>query len=97
MEEFHARTLFLPGHIGLAAQGIEWDTDNANAEASLNTFTAQVAVLDPLAYTMQAYVFNTLVFNAQRDRITQVIVGELSMDEAIERIQEDIDAGLAAQ
>jgi alpha-1,4-digalacturonate transport system substrate-binding protein len=97
IEEFHARTLFLPGHIGLAGQGVTWDTEDANAVQSLDTFTAQVAALDPLAYTMQAYVFNTLVFNAQRDRITQVIVGELSMDEAIQRMQEDIDQGLAAQ
>jgi alpha-1,4-digalacturonate transport system substrate-binding protein len=97
MAEFHARTLFLPGHIGLAATGVEWETDNANALKSLNTFTAQVAKLDPLAYTMQAYVSNTLVFNTGRDRITQVIVGELTLDEAMQRIQEDIDAGLAAQ
>ena len=35
------------------------------------------------------------MFDATRDRLTQVIVGELSMDDAILRIQEDIDAGLA--
>lgn len=97
MAEFHARTLFLPGHLGLAAEGVAWDTDNANALKTLDVFTAQISKLDPLAYTMQAYTYNTVVFNALRDRLTQVIVGELSMDEAMQRAQEDIDNALAGQ
>lgn len=97
MAEFHARTLFLPGHLGLAAEGVTWDTDNASALKSLDVFTAQIAKLEPLAYTMQAYTYNTVVFNALRDRLGQVIVGELTMDEAMQRAQEDIDAALAAQ
>jgi alpha-1,4-digalacturonate transport system substrate-binding protein len=95
MAEFHARTLFLPGHLGLAGQEITWDTENASALKSLNVFAAQVSKLDPLAYALQADARNTVFFNAGRDRITQVIVGELTMDEAIERAQEDIDTALA--
>lgn len=96
MAEFHARTLFLPGHLGLAAEGVAWDTESPSALKSLDVFTAEIANLQPLAYDLQAYPQNTVLFNAIRDRLTQVIVGELSMDDAIERAQADIDAALAA-
>ena len=37
-----------------------------------------------------------ILFNATRDRLTQVFTGELTLDEAIQKMQEDIDAGIAA-
>jgi len=95
IREFHARTLFLPGHLGVAAEGITWETESPSALKSLDVFTAGIAKLEPLAYDLQAYARNTVLFNAIRDRLTQVIVGELSMDDAITQAQEDIDAALA--
>lgn len=96
LAEFYARTLFIPGHLGLAEAGIEFDTDNEQARAALSVFAAEVPNLHPIAYDLQAYTFNFVVFNAIRDRLTQAIVGELTLDEAIVRIQEDIDAQIAA-
>jgi alpha-1,4-digalacturonate transport system substrate-binding protein len=55
-----------------------------------------VGKLAPLAYDLQAYKYNTILFNATRDRLTQVFTGELTLDEAIQKMQEDIDAGIAA-
>jgi alpha-1,4-digalacturonate transport system substrate-binding protein len=49
-----------------------------------------------LAYDLQAYKYNTILFNATRDRLTQVFTGELTLDEAIQKMQEDIDAGISA-
>jgi alpha-1,4-digalacturonate transport system substrate-binding protein len=95
LADFYARTLFIPGHLGLAAQGIEFQTDNASANQSLTVFSSQVPLLHPLSFDLQGYPFNRVLFDATRDRLTQVIVGELTMDEAIARIQEDIDAALA--
>lgn len=95
LREFSARTLFIPGHKGLAETGIDFDTDLDLANEALGVFVAQVSKLEPLAYDLQAYTFNTLMFNSVRERLTQVIVGELTMDEAITRIQQDIDDGLA--
>ena len=43
---------------------------------------------------MQAYPYNFIVFNSIRDRLTQVYVGELTLDQALERIQADIDEAL---
>lgn len=96
MNEFYARTLFIPGHLGLAASGIEFETDLPQAVTSLNVFSSQVGKLAPLAYDLQAYQYNTILFNATRDRLTQVFAGELTLDDAIARMQEDIDSGIAA-
>jgi alpha-1,4-digalacturonate transport system substrate-binding protein len=94
LAEFYGRTLFIPGHLGLAASGVDFDTDNELAAAALTAFAAQVPNLHPIAYAMQAYPYNFVVFNSIRDRLTQVFVGELTLDQALERIQADIDEAL---
>lgn len=38
---------------------------------SLNVFASEVGKLAPLAYDLQAYKYNTILFNANRDRLTQ--------------------------
>lgn len=93
--EFYARTLFIPGHLGLAAAGIDFETDVEQAKQALEVFAGEVTKLAPTTYRLQGYQFNRVIFDATRDRLTQVIVGELTLDEAIERIQQDIDARLA--
>lgn len=94
--QFSAKTLFIPGHLGLSVKGVEYETDLDQAKQALNMFVSQVGKLDQVAYDMQAYTYNTLVLNAIRDRLTQVFVGELTLDEAIVRMQQEIDDGLAA-
>ncbi len=95
LREFHARTLFVPAHIGIASTGVEFETDLDVAKAALEMWTAQVPKIQPLAFDLQAYRYNSVLFNAIRDRLTQAITGELSLDDAIARIQEDIDEQLA--
>ena len=94
MAEFYGRTLFIPGHLGLAATGVDFDTDSESAAAALGVFASQVPVLDDLAYRLQAYRFNSTLFNAIRDRLTQVFVGELTLDEALVCMQVDVDEGI---
>ena len=96
LAEFYARTLFIPGHLGLADKGIDFQTDNAHAKQALTVFSNQVGKLDPLAYKLQAYKYNTTLFNAIRDRLTQAMVGELTLDQALQRAQDDVDKGIAA-
>lgn len=94
MAEFYARTLFIPGHLGLAESGIDFETDNELAADALSVFSAEVPQLHQIAYDLQAYPLNRFVFDALRDRLTQVFVGELTLDEAFERMQADIDEGI---
>lgn len=93
--EFAARTLFLPSHLGVAESGVEFETELPQTLKSLEVFTAGVAQIDPIAYDLQGYAFNRIVFDSWRDRLTQAMVGELTLEEALQRAQEDIDAGLA--
>jgi len=97
LEEFSARTLFIPGHAGLAESGVEFDTDLQLAKDALSVFVAQVGELEQTAFDLQAYTFNRAVFDATRDRLTQAMVGELTIDEAIDRIQDDVDTALEEQ
>jgi len=96
MAEFYGRTLFIPGHLGLAEKGVDFQTDLPQAKQALDMFASQVSKLAPLAYDLQAYKYNTVLFNANRDRLGQVLAGEMTLDEAIAKMQEDIDAGIAA-
>lgn len=96
LEEFYARTLFIPGHLGLAERGIDFQTDLELAADALNVFAGEVTRLDDTAFALQGYPFNRVVFDATTNRLTQVLVGELSLDEAIARMQADIEEGIAA-
>lgn len=96
LAEFSARTLFIPGHLGLAEQGVAYETDLELAKAALNAFLAEVPKLNEQGYLLNAHPQNTVIFNAIRDRLTQVIVGELSLDEAIVRMQAEVDEAIAA-
>ena len=94
--EFYARTLFIPGHLGLAESGVDFVAELPQSLTSLEVFASEVGKLDPLAYDLQAYQYNTILFNDMRDLLTQVFAGELTLDEAIARMQEDIDSGIEA-
>ena len=91
VSDFYAQTLFLPGHLGLIETGIEYAT---NGEA-LNAFAAMIPNLMDEAYALQYHPKGPDLNGAIRDRLSQVIAGELTLDEAIERIQSDVDAVFA--
>lgn len=94
LAEFYARTLFIPGHLGLAEAGVDFQTDSQLAADALSVFSAEVPQLHQTAYDLQAFPMNRFIFDALRDRLTQVFVGELTLDEAFERMQVDIDEGI---
>ena len=95
LSEFYARTLFIPGHVGLAESGVDYETDSELTTNALETFSAEVAELSPVAYELQGYPYNRVVFDSARDRLTQVFTGELTLDDAVTRMQSDIDDGIA--
>ena len=88
-------TLLIPQHDGLVEAGLDFQTDLPQAKKSLSVFAADAAKVSPLAFAYWSYPFAAVIMNASRDRITQAIVGELTIDEAIERIQSDVDIALA--
>ena len=94
MSEFTARTLFIPGHLGLGE--VEYETESAAAAAALSAFTAEVPKIQDQAYALNFHPQNFVVFNETRDRLTQYMVGELTLDDALARIQQAVDEAVAA-
>lgn len=94
MSEFTARTLFIPGHLGLGE--VEYVTDLPAAAAALSAFTAEIPNIQDQAYALNFHPQNFVVFNETRDRLTQYFIGELTLDEAVARIQQAVDEAIAA-
>jgi alpha-1,4-digalacturonate transport system substrate-binding protein len=94
--DFAARTLFIPGDLGLAAEGVDYQTKLDSARQSLNTFLAQLPNLTEQAYRMRFYPQNAAIYNAIRNRLGQALAGDMALDDAITRMQQDVDATLAA-
>ncbi len=92
LARFSAETLFIPGHLGLAEAGIEYPSNNED----LNTFLAEIPNLDDQAYALQYNKFTFVLNPAITDRLSQMLAGELTLDEAIEAIQTAIDEAVAA-
>jgi alpha-1,4-digalacturonate transport system substrate-binding protein len=90
LAEFYGRTLFIPGHLGLASGGIEFDTDDPRAAHALATFAGAVPGISPVAFQLQGYPNNRVMFNALISRLNEAIVGELTLEEAYARMEEDI-------
>ncbi|MDX2160989.1 MAG: extracellular solute-binding protein [bacterium] len=93
LKEFSERSLFIPGHLGLGE--LSFQTESELAQAALVAFAAEVPKLSDQAYQLQYGGQAFAINNPIRDRLTQAITGELSLDDAIARIQQDIDDALA--
>jgi alpha-1,4-digalacturonate transport system substrate-binding protein len=96
--EFTARTNNIPAHAGLARKGVNYANAQPGAKAALGVFSSGVANLSPVAYQFQGYKFNRAIMLPTVARVTQAIVGEMSVDDAMSRINADMqDAVKQAQ
>ena len=96
--EFANKTENIPAHAGLAKKGVNYTTATPAAKAALTTFSSGVANLAPAAYQFQGYKFNRAMMLPTVNRVTQAIVGEMSVEEAINKIAADMaDAVKQAQ
>jgi alpha-1,4-digalacturonate transport system substrate-binding protein len=93
--EFYSKTLFIPGHLGLAANGVDFATDDPRASHALKTFSAAVPSISPTAFDLQGYVHNRIMFNALISRLGEAIVGEMTLDAAFERMTQDVEQQIA--
>jgi alpha-1,4-digalacturonate transport system substrate-binding protein len=95
LREFDSRALFVPGHLGLSAAGVDYPSASPLAKEALAVFGKGVGSLAPLAYQLQGYPYNRLIFNAAISRLGQAVSGEISLEEAYKRIDADIAQQLA--
>jgi alpha-1,4-digalacturonate transport system substrate-binding protein len=94
-ESWMAQTDNVPAQLGLQKVKIPYVGSPA-AVAALQAFSAAATQLVPLAYRLQGYPYNQVLFNISVDRISQVTTGQLTLDEAYQRIDSDVKAQLAA-
>lgn len=96
--EFAGKTNNIPAHAGLAKKGVDYPNASPVARAALSTFSSGVANLTPVAYQFQGYKYNRAIMLPTVTRVTQAIVGEMSVDEATTKIAADMaDAVKQAQ
>ncbi|MEM9222963.1 MAG: extracellular solute-binding protein [Pseudomonadota bacterium] len=95
LSEFYGKTLFIPGHLGLAEGGVEFDTADPRAQHALATFAGAVPKISPVAYDLQGYANNRVLFNALISRLNEAIVGEMTLDQAYERMEDDVAKQIA--
>ena len=92
--ELTAKTRNIPAHSAVAAKGVEYEGASKSAAAALNAWGAQVAKISPVAFAYQGYVHNRAMFNITLTRVSQAIVGELTVEEAMQRAKEDLKKAL---
>ena len=95
LAEFYGKTLFIPGHLKLATGGVDFATDDPRAKHALQTFSGAVPTISSVAFDLQGYKNNRVMFNALISRLNEAIVGELTLDQAYARMEEDIANQLA--
>ena len=95
LAEFYGANLFIPGHLGLATGGVDFATDDPRAKHALETFSGAVPTISQTAFDLQGYKNNRVLFNALISRVNEAIVGELTMEQAYERMETDVAKQLA--
>lgn len=90
VKEFSERTLFLPAHKGVIAEGLDFQSDNAQVKAALNAFVTASATTAPNALKLPGWRWSDAYYGALVTRVSQVIAGELTLDEVWARIDQDI-------
>lgn len=93
--ELTAKSLNIPAHSGVAAKGVTYIDASQKANDALNAWGAQVAKILPVAFKYQGYKNNRAMFNITLSRVSQAIVGELSVEDAMDRAKEDLATALA--
>ena len=88
--EFVSRTNNIPANTGLAKKGVPYPNASPAAQAALGVFTSGTATVAPAAYALQGYKYNRALMLPTVTRLTQAIVGEISVDEAITKIGTDM-------
>ncbi|KMW60564.1 ABC transporter, substrate binding protein [Candidatus Rhodobacter oscarellae] len=94
--EWYTRTYAIPAHAKLQAEGLDYVGAGAGPAVAegLDAFTKMAAVAaeqTPQAYRLQGSKFGFVMFNATTQYLASAMNGELSLDEALEKIQEDLD------
>lgn len=93
--EFSARTLFIPGQLSVANKGVEYETELPAAKSALNGYLSEIPKLHPQAFQIFYNPVARVFYTESPNRLTQWMTGELTLDDAIMRIQQSLDEAIA--
>lgn len=90
VKEFSERTLFLPAHKGVVAAGLDFQSDSQLVKDALSAFVTASASTSPNALKLPGWKWSGAYYGALVGRVSQVIAGELTLEQAYERINSDV-------
>ncbi len=91
VKEFSERTLFLPAHKGVIAKGgLKWGSADKNVGPALDKFVQAAGETLPAADALPPWKWANAYFAALVTRVSQVMAGELTLDAAWPKIDQDI-------
>ncbi|MEX6505962.1 ABC transporter substrate-binding protein [Jiella sp. M17.18] len=94
--DFIGKTKAIPANKTLQEKGVDYPGATENVKKALAAFTKAAKNLTPLAFEFQGYKNNRVIMNATVTRLTQAIVGESTLDEALKRIDSDVKEAVKA-
>ncbi len=95
-KETMERADFIPAEASVLKQDLHYQNLSPAGQAAMKVFLQNAKTLAPLSYKLQGYKHNRVIFDATVIRLSQAIVGQLTLDQAYTRITLDIKQALAA-
>jgi alpha-1,4-digalacturonate transport system substrate-binding protein len=95
-KEFAERTLFLPANKEVLAGGLDFQTEDPQVKAALDAFVKASGTTAPVAVKLPGWAWSNAFYSALVARVSQVIAGEMSLDEAYTRIDADVAEAVKA-
>jgi alpha-1,4-digalacturonate transport system substrate-binding protein len=92
---FSAGTSSLPAQAEVAAQGVDFSNDNTLVLDALAAYTHEVTKLTDQAVALNVHPYAFAYYRNSANRIAQYLSGELSLDEMLINLQQDIDNAIA--
>ena len=95
-KEWYTRTFAIPAHAELQEEGLDYSSAGASEAVNkgLNLFASMASAAakqTPQAFLLQGSPKNTIIFNATVQYLASAMNGELTLDEAIAKITEEVD------
>ena len=85
--EFAARTLTIPAREDVAANGIDYRTDDNDVAVALNAFAREAAKLQDQAIALDLHPLAPVYYEASNEFLRAYFAGELTLDEALANLQ----------
>lgn len=92
--EVLARTAEIPQNATLVNEGVAYAGLDAAQAAGLELFTRQIPKISPAAYRLQGSKYMIAYINALASRLSQAINSELTVDEALQRVMDDVNMAI---